>query len=116
MKSSKQYPLKGIVEVDEMVIGQQEEEVVGRANKKKKLVIVGIEKKGKGVSSMYAKVISDAIEESFKPFFTEYVDKQASIRTDDWSTYQTFLDQYLTSGRKTVKRKVKISKIYTGLL
>ena len=42
MKSSKQFPLKGIVEVDEMVVGQQEEEVVGRANKKKKLVPQGV--------------------------------------------------------------------------
>ena len=107
MKSSKQYPLKGIVEVDEMVIGQQEEEVVGRANKKKKLVIVGIEKKGKGVSRMYAKVISDASEESFKPFFNEYVDKQASIRTDGWSTYQTFLDQYPNLRQENSKKKGK---------
>ena len=94
MKSSKQYPLKGIVEVDEMVVGQQEEDVVGRANKKKKLVIVGIEKQGKGVSRMYAKVISNASEESFKPFFTDWVDNEAEVRTDGWSTYQTFLDQY----------------------
>jgi len=94
MKSSKQYPLKGTVEVDEMVVGQQEEDVVGRANKKKKLVIVGIEKQGKGVSRMYAKVISNANEESFKPFFADYIDKEAKIRTDGWSTYQTFLDQY----------------------
>ena len=50
MKSSKQHPLAGTVEVDEMVVGQQEEQVVGRANKKKKLVMVGIEKKGKGIS------------------------------------------------------------------
>ena len=55
MKSSKQHPLAGTVEVDEMVVGQQEEQVVGRANKKKKLVMVGIEKKGKGISRMYAR-------------------------------------------------------------
>ena len=30
MKSSKQYPLTGSVEIDEMVVGQQEENVVGR--------------------------------------------------------------------------------------
>jgi hypothetical protein len=52
MKSSKQYPLTGSVEIDEMVVVQQEENVIGRANKKKKLVIVGIEKKGKGISRM----------------------------------------------------------------
>ena len=93
-EKQQQYPLKGIVEVDEMVVGQQEVDVVGRANQKKKLVIVGIEKQGKGVSRMYAKVISNASEESFKPFFTDWVDNEAEVRTDGWSTYQTFLDQY----------------------
>lgn len=105
MKSSKQYPLKGIVEVDEMVVGQQEEGVVGRANKKKKLVIVGIEKQGKGVTRMYAKVITNGSEESFKPFFTECIDKQAEIRTDGWSTYQTFIDQYPHLKQEKSKKK-----------
>jgi hypothetical protein len=94
MKSSKQYPLTGSVEIDEMVVGQQEENVVGRANKKKKLVIVGIEKKGKGISRMYARVIPDASEESFKPFFVEHIHPQANIRTDGWSSYKTFKDKY----------------------
>ena len=62
--------------------------------KKKKLVIIGIEKRGKGISRMYAKVISDASEKSFKPFFTEYIDPQANIRTDGWATYQTFKGKY----------------------
>lgn len=34
--------------MDETVFGGQEEGVRGRKNKKKKLVVVGIEKKGKG--------------------------------------------------------------------
>lgn len=107
MKSSKQYPLKGTVEVDEMVVGQQEEGVVGRANKKKKLVIVGIEKKGKGISRMYAKVVASGSEESFKPFFTEHIDSQANIRTDGWSTYQTFMSEYPNLKQEKSEKKGK---------
>lgn len=107
MKSSKQYPLKGTVEVDEMVVGQQEEDVVGRANKKKKLVIVGIEKKGKGISRMYAKVVTNGSEESFKPFFTEHIDSQANIRTDGWSTYQTFMSKYPNLKQEKSEKKGK---------
>ncbi len=40
MKSSKQHPLSGIVEVDEMVVGQKEEDVVGRANKKEENLLL----------------------------------------------------------------------------
>jgi len=107
MKSSKQYPLMGTVEVDEMVVGQQEAGVVGRANKKKKLVIIGIEKKGRGVSRMYAKVIADASEESFKPFFTDYIDPEATIRTDGWSTYQTFMGKYPNLKQEKSEKKAE---------
>jgi len=107
MKSSKQSPLMGSVEIDEMVVGQQEEEVVGRANKKKKLVIIGIERKGKGISRMYAKVITNGSEESFKPFFTEYIDSQANIRTDGWSTYQAFMSKYPNLKQEKSEKKAK---------
>ena len=60
MKSSGKYPITGTAEVDETVFGGQEEGVRGRKNKNKKLVVVGIEKKGKGVSRLYARVIANA--------------------------------------------------------
>ena len=43
--------------MDETVFGGQEEGVRCRQNKNKKLVVVGIEKKKKGVSRLYARVI-----------------------------------------------------------
>jgi ribosomal protein L37E len=94
MKSSKQYPLEGIVEIDEMVIGQQEEAVKGRENDKKKLVIIAIEKKGKGISRMYARVVKKASKKDFKPFFEDHISKKAEIRTDGWSTYKSFKKDY----------------------
>lgn len=105
MKSSKQYPMEGIVEIDEMVIGQQEEDVKGRENDKKKLVIVAIEKKGKGVSRMYARVVKNGSKQAFEPFFEEHISKKAEIRTDGWSTYKSFKKEYpnliqVKSGKK----------------
>lgn len=52
MKSSGKHPLTGKVEVDETVVGGSEEGVRGRKNGKKKLVVLAIEKHGKGAGSM----------------------------------------------------------------
>lgn len=41
--------MDGTVEVDETVFGGQEEGVRGRKNENKKLVVIGIEKKEKGL-------------------------------------------------------------------
>ena len=45
MASSQDYPLKGKVEVDETVVGQQEEGLRGRKNDKKNLVVVALSEK-----------------------------------------------------------------------
>lgn len=94
MTSSKNHPMNGIVEVDEMVVGQREEGVKGREKSKKKLVIIGIEKKGKGVSRMYARVIDRASEKEFTPFFEDHIDQNAKIRTDGWRSYTSLKSKY----------------------
>ena len=71
------------------------------------MILVGIEKKGKGISRMYARVIPDASEESFKPFFKEHIDPQANIRTDGWSSYQTFKEKYPKLKQEKSKNKDK---------
>jgi len=94
MKSRKDHPMNGVVEVDEMVVGQRQEGVRGREKSKKKLVILGIEKKGKGVSRMYARVINRASEKEFKPFFEDHIDQNANIRTDGWRSYAALKSKY----------------------
>ena len=49
MKSSGNYPIIANAEVDETVFGGQETGVKGCQNKNKKLVVVGVQKKNKGV-------------------------------------------------------------------
>lgn len=88
MKSSGKSLMQGKVEVDETVIGGQEEGVVGRKNKKKKLVVFAIERKGKGVSRLYGKVIEHSSAKELGCFMKETIDNKASIKTDVWSGYK----------------------------
>lgn len=88
MKSSGNHPITGRSEVDETVFGGQESGVRGRQNKKKKLVVVGIEKKKKGVSRMYAKVIDNASAKELGAFMKTHIDPKADVTTDKWSGYK----------------------------
>jgi hypothetical protein len=87
MQSSKQYPLKGEVYVDEFFIGGPEEQKRGRSKGKKRLVIIALEKVEAGVGRAYAQVIQSASGEEFKPFFESYIDKTANVITDEWLGY-----------------------------
>ena len=105
MASSGKYPLIGKVEVDETVVGQQEEGVVGRQNNRKKQVVLAIEKKGKGVGRMYARVINNAGSKQLKPFFRDHISTEATIKTDKWRGYMPLKKQYpnllqIDSGKK----------------
>lgn len=103
MKSSQQNPMKGTVDVDETVIGGQEEGVRGRKNKAKKLVVVAIEKKKKGVSRLYARVIDKADAENLGGFMKDHIAPQDQITTDKWTGYQPL--------RKTFEN---MTQIYSG--
>ena len=87
MKGSGNHPITGVAEVDETVFGGQEEGVRGRKNKNKKLVVVGIEKKGKGVSRLYARVIPSADSGSLGSFMKDHIAAGAKVATDLWSGY-----------------------------
>ena len=76
----------GTVEVDETVIGHQ--------NNQKKQVVLAIEKKGKGVSRMYARVIDNAGSKQLKPFFQNHISTQATITTDNWRGYIPLKEKY----------------------
>lgn len=87
MKSSEKHPMTGTLEVDEFVVGQQEEGVRGRKNDKKKLCVIAIEKKGKGVSRMYIKQIPNASSKELGSFLNKVADKKAEIISDGWTGY-----------------------------
>lgn len=94
MKSSCNHPITGTAEVDETLFGGQEEDVRGRKNGTKKLVVVGIEKKKKGFSRFYARVISNANAKHLGSFMKDHIQKQAKITTDQWTGYAP-LEKYI---------------------
>jgi hypothetical protein len=94
MKSSGNYKIEGKVEVDETVVGGQEEGVVGRKNKKKKLVVFAIERKGKGISRLYGKVIPNSSTKELGAFMKAYITPEASVKTDKWSGYKPLKKEF----------------------
>ena len=104
-KSSKDYPITGVSEVDETVFGGEEEGTRGRKNIKKKLVVIGIEKFNKGVSRVYARVIPKADAVSLGGFMKDHIASTAKITTDGWTGYTPLKENFenlkqIPSGKK----------------
>lgn len=94
MQSSKKYPLKDEIHVDEFFIGGPEEKKRGRSKGEKRLVVVALEKVKQGVGRAYAQIIESASAENFKPFFNDYIDKAARVITDEWRGYEPLKKEY----------------------
>jgi hypothetical protein len=88
MDSSGNFPLSGLVEVDETFVGGSDENSRGRKKGTKKLVVVAIEKKKNGVSRFYAKVIDKANAIDLGVFMEQKITKDAQIVTDEWTGYK----------------------------
>lgn len=102
MKSSGNYPLTGIVHVDEFYVGGEEDGVKGRSSdSKKKLVVVALEIVGNGVGRAYAQVIDNASAASFRPFFHKYISQDARIVTDEWNGYKPLKNEYSIEQQKS---------------
>jgi len=84
MSSFNTYKMDGNVEVDETYVGGKEKLRRGRSKGAKKLVAVGIQKKGKGISRAYLREIKDAGVKQLQPFFLDHISKDAKITTDGW--------------------------------
>lgn len=105
MESSGNFLLEGVVEVDETFVGGSDENSRGRKKGTKKLVVVAIEKKNKGVSRFYAKVIDKANAKNLGTFMRENIQKEANIKTDEWTGYKPLDDEFenmthIKSGKK----------------
>jgi hypothetical protein len=88
MKSSKNNPMTGKVDVDETYVGGQDDQSVGRNEGKKKIVVLAIEKKARGVSRFYGKVVETASKKNLSDFMKEHIDPNADVRTDKWAGYK----------------------------
>lgn len=105
MKSSGKYKIEGKVEVDETVVGGQEEGVAGRKNNKKKILVFAVERKGKGISRLYGKVIPNSSAKELGAFMNACIAPEASVKTDEWTGYGPLKKEFVNleqvpSGKK----------------
>ena len=87
MASSLQYPLEGLVHVDEFMIGGPEEQKRGRTKGAKKLIVIALEILDIGVGRAYAEVIENASSKELGGFLKKYVSMDAKIISDEWRGY-----------------------------
>ena len=94
MASSLQYPLEGVVHVDEFMIGGSEEQKRGRSKGAKKLVVVALEILNSGVGRAYAEVIENASSKALGSFLEKYVSKDARVISDEWRGYRPLKTEF----------------------
>ncbi len=94
MKSSKNHPLNGNIEIDETFVGGKQKLKRGRSKSLKKQVVFILETKGKGILRAYGKVIQNAGTKELRPFIKDHVDLKAKIKTDKWRGYMPLKKEY----------------------
>lgn len=107
MESSLNFPMEGKVDVDETYVGGQDELAIGRNGGDKKIMVVAIEKKGKGVSRMYGRVIETAGKENLKHFMQDHIKAEANVRTDKWTGYTGLNKEFPNIIREKSEKKGK---------
>ena len=80
--------LSGRVEVDECYIGAPEEELRGRGNVEKALVVVAVEEDGAGIGRIWFRQIPDASAATLNLFLLDSVQPGSIVRTDGWRGYR----------------------------
>src|SRR5664280_2415572 len=81
--------LSGRVEVDECFIGSPEDQLRGRGNVDKTLVVVATEEDGKGIGRIRFRQIPNASADALNLFIQESVEPGSVIHTDGWRGYST---------------------------
>ena len=88
MSTSRSHPMNGKVDVDETYVGGQDEKAVGRNEGNKQIMVVAVQRKGKGVSRIYERVVDAAARKHLKRFMLDHIAPDAAVRTDRWSGYK----------------------------
>ena len=96
MKSSENYPVDGIVHIDEFVVGGKEENKPGRSyNSKKKKAVCAVQLTEDGkVKRFYAMKIENFSSKSLGTIFNKHISKEAKVTTDEWKGYKPLAKQY----------------------
>lgn len=79
--------LTGTIEIDETYVGGVGVKVRGRGAKRKAIVVIAAEVRGRGPGRIRMSVIPDVSAISLHEFVSNNVTKEAEIRTDGWKGY-----------------------------
>jgi transposase-like protein len=113
--------LTGVVEVDEMLVGGEEEGGIGRLTNTKTLVAVAAEERGAGIGRIRLATISNASKPSLEVFIRGAVEPGSTIHTDAWSGcagldgYEHKVSNLSRSGRHAFEAMPRVHLI-AGLL
>lgn len=80
--------LAGAIEVDETYIGGLGDEIRGRGAKRKSIVAIAAEVRGRGTGRIRMSVIADVSAASLHQFVLNNVQRGADVRTDGWIGYK----------------------------
>ena len=87
MVLSGRHKLKGIVEVDEVLIGGKKSGKRGRGAEGKSLIVVAVEVIGRKTGRVRISKIKDASSDSLDFFIDENIEQSSIIITDGWAGY-----------------------------
>jgi transposase-like protein len=85
--------LSGRVEVDEALVGGEEEGVHGRQTETKAMIAVAAEEDGPGIGRIRMRCIPDASADSLMPFVEDSVEPGSMVHTDGWLGYLPLKDK-----------------------
>lgn len=105
MKSSENFPMDGIVHVDEFVVGGREQDKLGRSydsKKKKAVTAVQLTEEGK-VRRIYIQKIKDFSAQSLQYIFLKHIDQKAIVVTDKWRGYKPIAKKWNITQKESDK-------------
>jgi transposase-like protein len=85
--------LSGRVEVDEAMVGGEEEGVHGRQTETKAMIAVAAEEDGPGIGRIRMRCIPNASADSLMPFVEDSVEPGSMVHTDGWLGYLPLKDK-----------------------
>jgi hypothetical protein len=105
---SADYPLKGIVEVDETLVGaKQKGDPPGKDPGHKAIVVAAVERRQRGLGSLRLQQVPDYSSDALAGFVVDTVDPGARLHTDGWAAYDVL-------EREGYRRKETISSLQPG--
>ena len=106
MSSTRDYPLEGVCEVDEILIGGKQEGKRGSGAKGKKKASILIEKDSKGgIKRAYGMKIENFSTKELRKIFDKHISKKAKVDADLWRAYTPLKKEWEIEQSKSNPKK-----------